>query len=186
MDEVAAARAASERFCAIYGATPPPLDVEDLAASLYKLRVRAASDLAAVPGAPAGVPLSGLLLPHLFEIWVRSDESETRRRFSIAHETGHWVLHVPAARAVFCRETDVRPDTARAGRLVERQANRFAAELLMPEAAVREEVARLGARPQALAARFQVSPIAMAYRLVNLGYLETPPPELERERRDPL
>lgn len=184
MPEVEAARAALARFSATYGGDVPPVDVEELAASLYRLRVRQADDLGAVPEAPAGVPLSGLLLPRDYEIWVRRDESQSRRRFSVAHEVGHWVLHVPgAARAVFCRTSDVRPDADDALQRRERAANRFAAELLMPQEAVAAEVAQLGPDPLALAERFDVSPLAMGFRLLNLGYLGELPPALEREWR---
>lgn len=53
--------------------------------------------------------------------------SEPRSRFTVAHELGHWFMHtnVPLARAPL--------DTKIASyRLSEPQANRFAAELLMP------------------------------------------------------
>ena len=182
MPEVEAARRALDGFARTYGARFPPVDVEGLAGSLYRLRVRLAADLGDVAEAPAGVPLSGLLVPRAYEIWVRRDESESRRRFSVAHEVGHWVLHVPAAaQAVFCRRGDVLPDVDEAALRRERAANRFAAELLMPEGSVRAEAERVGPDPNALAERFAVSPIAMAFRLVNLSYLEALPPALERD-----
>jgi Zn-dependent peptidase ImmA (M78 family) len=65
--------------------------------------------------------------------------------------------------------------------LEERQANAFAAELLMPRALVPDETERLLARHRdltqpelvsTLAQRFQVSPAAMQYRLMNLGMLD--------------
>jgi hypothetical protein len=184
MDEVAAAAAALERFTTTYRAAPPPVDVEELAGSLYRLRVRAADDLAAAPGAPAGVPLSGLLLPHRYEVWVRRDEPRERRRFSVAHEVGHFVLHaLRAEEAVFCRPADVHADVDAAARRREREANRFAAELLMPEPLVRSHVERAGADPTALAPVFAVSDLAMGFRLVNLGYLEWLPPALDEARR---
>ena len=96
-----------------------------------------ADDLTAVAGAPAGAVLSGLLLPARHEVWVSEHEPWERRRFSIAHEVGHYLLHagqVPAG--VFCRAADLRPDPESPERLREREANRFAAELLMPESLV--------------------------------------------------
>ncbi len=60
------------------------------------------------------------------------------------------------------------------------QANRFAAELLMPKNSIAEQVAKtLGKKSkltsdglvQELAQTFQVSQQAMEYRLTNLGYL---------------
>ena len=63
-----------------------------------------------------------------------------RRRFTVAHEVGHHLLHSDGA-AVLCRPADV--ETAAGDeRTREREANRFAAELLMPEPLV-----RAGGRP---------------------------------------
>jgi Zn-dependent peptidase ImmA (M78 family) len=97
------------------------------------------------------------------------DEAPLRRfRFTIAHEVGHWVCHVvDAARAepVFCRAADISED---ADRKIEREANIFAAELLMPEPAVRESWEELG-DVASCAAHFDVSPTAMQWRLHNLG-----------------
>ena len=113
---------------------PPPVEVKELAESLCCLRVRVADDLTAVAGAPAGAVLSGLLLPARHEVWVSEHEPWERRRFSIAHEVGHYLLHAgEVPDGVFCRAADLRPDPECPERLREREANRFAAELLMPE-----------------------------------------------------
>lgn len=87
-----------------------------------------------------------------------------RRRFTVAHELGHFVLsHEDAPRD--------KPESF--GSLVsdvrERAANQFAAELLMPREWVRDIV--LSGRMssvQELADAFAVSKVAMAYRLANL------------------
>ena len=65
----------------------------------------------------------------------------------------------------------------------ERQANRFAAELLMPPDLVEREVARHGPDPIALAELFGVSDVAMGFRLVNLGHLRELPVDLDQEWR---
>jgi len=106
MDEIAAARAALARFTETYAAQSVPLDVEELAGSLCRLRVRDADDLCPIAGLPSETPLSGVLLPQRFEIWVRRDESPARRRFTVAHEVGHHLLHSDGA-AVLCRPVDV-------------------------------------------------------------------------------
>ena len=54
MDEIAAARTALARFTATYAASAPPVDVEELAASLCRLRVRDADDLCPIAGTRAG------------------------------------------------------------------------------------------------------------------------------------
>jgi Zn-dependent peptidase ImmA (M78 family) len=83
---------------------------------------------------------------------------------------------------VYCRPADV--DQAEAGvRRREREANRFAAELLMPETLVRASVERDGVDPHRLAGRFAVSDVAMGFRLVNLGYLTALPAAIDEEYR---
>ena len=181
MDEVEAARGALHRFTDAYGLTAPPVDVAELAGSLCRLRVRRGADLCAIAGAAPGMHLSGVLLPATWEIWVRRDESETRRRFTIAHEVGHHLLHSDGVK-VLCRPADV-DQADDAERAKERQANRFAAELLMPEPLVRERAGRDGPDADALARTFDVSSIAMAYRLVNLGFLEVVPADIEAEQQ---
>ena len=179
MDEIAAARTALERFTQAYAATIPPLDVEELAGSLCRLRVRDADDLCPIAGLSAETPLSGVLIPARWEIWVRRDEPAPRRRFTIAHEIGHHLLHSDGA-AVLCRPADVEAAAADA-RAREREANRFAAELLMPEPLVRAEADAHGPDPIGLAGRFGVSDVAMGFRLVTLGYLRALPVDLQAE-----
>jgi uncharacterized protein DUF955 len=180
MDELEAARRALRRFTETYGLSAPPVDVAELAGSLCCLRVRAGDDLRALVNAASDVHVSGVLLPATSEIWVRRDESGTRRRFTIAHEVGHHFLHSDGA-TVLCRPVDV-DQADEAARAKERQANRFAAELLMPEPLVRERAERDGLDVATLAGAFDVSPIAMAYRLVNLEFLEVVPAEIEAEQ----
>jgi Zn-dependent peptidase ImmA (M78 family) len=62
-------------------------------------------------------------------ISVSEDSGPQRRRFSIAHELGHWELH--RGRQFECRASDI--DNAENSPLnPERQADEFAADLLMP------------------------------------------------------
>src|SRR5437763_474967 len=76
-----------------------PVPIEEIADSHVGLLVRDVEDLGAAPGAPQldeGQSLSGLLLPTRGEIWVNAAEAREwppRRRFTIAHELGHWRLH---------------------------------------------------------------------------------------------
>lgn len=51
-----------------------------------------------------------------------------RRRFSIAHELGHWVFHRGKTR--ICRPEDIQERSN--GAAIEQEANRFAADLLLP------------------------------------------------------
>ena len=83
----------------IWDGSGPPIPVEEIASSYYGLLVRDMDDLSVAPGCPkleGDETLSGLLLPARREIWVNAAEGRqwpARRRFTIGHEIGHWVLH---------------------------------------------------------------------------------------------
>lgn len=89
-----------------------------------------------------------------------------RRRFTIAHEIGHFVLHPERCRPERGGAVN------EAGRREEREADAFAAELLMPEHLVREAAREQGPDATRLAERFEVSRKAMQTRLRGLGLLE--------------
>lgn len=97
-------------------------------------------------------------------IVLRGAGPELRRRFAIAHEIGHFVLH--PRRVAPERGGD--PGNI-AWQQQEREADQFAAELLMPERLVREAVLLHGAEAARLADHFQVSRAAMQARLRWLG-----------------
>jgi hypothetical protein len=127
-----------------------PVPVEDIADSVFRLRVREVDDLSAAPGAPAleqGSSLSGLLLPARGEIWVNGSEAREwppRRRFTIGHELGHWCMHrTDHVASIYCRSASVDPKEERPDRpLAEKEADAFAAALLMPARLVQEEYRR--------------------------------------------
>jgi hypothetical protein len=111
--------------------------------------------------------------------FVTGADSVPRRRFTAAHELGHFVLHRETM-GRFQADTkqsvleDAEPDTAA---LMEREANRFAAELLMPEEVCRARADALrreyGCCPRTvlayrLAAELLVSREAVRYRLKGL------------------
>ena len=89
--------------------------------------------------------LSGLLLPDRGEIWVDAGESRewpARRRFTIAHELGHWRLHRHGDEAVYCRSSVVDSDVVSARPALpapEEEANAFAAAVLMPAQLIRDQ-----------------------------------------------
>jgi Zn-dependent peptidase ImmA (M78 family) len=103
-------------------------------------------------------------------IQYSASESPVRQRFTIAHEIGHYALgHLNAAGKKY-RDT---PENFSSGAAPEeRQANAFAAKLLMPEKVVKFAVNEKGFNTlKSLAKLFNVSEVAMKYRLVNLGLL---------------
>jgi Zn-dependent peptidase ImmA (M78 family) len=136
---------------------------------------RIAEDLLGLHVASADLKdLSGALYPAQREISVNVGEPETRRRFTLAHELGHWVCHCLGGREepVFCRHQDMDSWVDRA---LEREANVFAAELVMPEPEVREVFGRHGDVKEA-AAIFGFSPLAMHRRLYSFELVDAPPP----------
>lgn len=147
-------------------------------------------------------------------ILVEANDSIARRRFSAAHELGHYILHfLPllergrrlSSEALVLTEglsynasteeeegipfgqlLDARDASSGERELsiniqqMEREANQFAAELLMPAPSCRtlvEEFSprfskRLRVLTRRLATEFLVSPEAMRWRLISLGLLE--------------
>lgn len=109
-------------------------------------------------------------------ILINSDKPRVRRRFTIAHELGHLALgHLHGGEMVV-------DETVRGKSPREREANAFAAGVLMPakgvKGALRRLKARLGEHPGPvdwivwLAASFGVSEQAAAYRLANLRLIQ--------------
>jgi hypothetical protein len=156
-----------------------PVDVDELAEEVLGLDVQEHADLHALlaPGeAPAGA-LSGLLLPAEDRIYVNAVEarrSPQRRRFTIAHELGHWHLHREGGpHTRFCRPADIAEaaPSRSAPRRLEAEANRFAAALLMPADLVRERAAACRYSVPVLAREFGVSGAAMQVRLEVLNVL---------------
>ncbi len=99
-------------------------------------------------------------------IYVNYNDLPTRQRFTIAHEIGHAVLHSTEAEPF----VDLyRSSVSSLGtNQLERDANAFAAELLMPEDLLTRYCDLIEVNPDELAAIFQVSPQAMRNRLNNL------------------
>jgi IrrE N-terminal-like domain len=152
-----------------------PVPVEEVADSLARLRVCDVDDMSGVSGAPEGArKLSGMLLCRpINTIYVNAAEtrrSRGRRRFTIAHELGHWYLHATQATGErferFCRGDDLSST-----RSLEGEANRFASALLMPDELLTEATEQLRMNVPLLAKRFDVSVPAMRTRLLALDLL---------------
>jgi Zn-dependent peptidase ImmA (M78 family) len=112
-------------------------------------------------------------------IGVNSTHGRTRQRFSIAHECGHLKLH--KGKMYVDGKVNFRDSiSALAIDKEEIEANAFAAELLMPREFVVAEIKKaLRQHDQhdadsivpELARVFDVSPLAMEFRLKNLGFI---------------
>lgn len=140
-DPRAEARAAAAALLAELGIEEPPVDAVGIAAAL-------GTSVSYVPlGAVSGELRGGRIL-------INRDHHRLRRRFTIAHEIGHLRLHAGRGRGD--------PE-------VERQADAFAAALLIPPLMLREACAS-GADLAGLCWLFEVSrpAIGIALREANL------------------
>ena len=148
-----------------------PVAVESIAEDFLGLRIEE-RDLGDCSGVL--IPSERLIVVNAAE--AMSGETPTRRhRFTIAHELGHWVCHARpdphAAAPSYCRTLDL---SLHSDHDLEREANVFGAELLMPEAAVREAWAAVPDLA-GVAAKFDVSALAAHWRLYSFGLMRDPP-----------
>ena len=104
-------------------------------------------------------------------IWVNPFDSEERKRFTVAHELGHFILHtnklkkkrriMDFPRTLYSADTVTDP--------YEQDANRFALELLMPEDSIRAYMRKMTERNghvfKQLAEAYQVSLATLERRL---------------------
>jgi hypothetical protein len=108
-----------------------------------------------------------------------TDNPVPRRRFTAAHELGHFILH-RRTMGLFRADTEatLREADENVADQMEREANRFAVELLMPSEICRARADEMysthGCCPRGvlvyrLASELMVSHQAMKYRLQSLG-----------------
>lgn len=133
-----------------------PMEIAEKAG--LQLRVRSSFD-------DEPYPFSGHFSRDEGLIEVNGDEPRVRRRFTVAHELGHYALNHKDAP----RDPPSAFTSAHASPL-ERAANQFAAELLMP-GTVLKKLVQTGQYKTVdeLARAFDVSKVAMTYRINNLG-----------------
>lgn len=175
-------RSLVEQLLATHGVHSAAVDVKLIAAALN----------AQIHNETASNNLSGFLIRDVGRrralIGVNSTHSAARKRFTIAHEIGHLLLHegdvlhvdqregIDLGLRVKRRDTDSSLGTDEE----EQEANFFAAELLMPFSLLSKDLPDMKAdSPQEedeeiivkLADRYEVSVQAMTFRLTNLGLL---------------
>jgi Zn-dependent peptidase ImmA (M78 family) len=144
----------------------PPVDIARLAES----------EGAAISYERLEDDLSGFFVPGRtrFVIGVNKWHPDTRQRFTIAHELGHYLLH---------DFDDVHVDhlfkfrssiSAKAIDIEEIEANTFAAWILIPERMLSQDIKDSGIdlqddrRIQELATRYAASQQSMSFRILNL------------------
>lgn len=119
-----------------------PVDVEELILEISARRWPSDPVLAIRSEAIRG--FEGALVPVRDQggwlIISNSGATPGRRRFTVAHEVGHYLLHrhrIPAT-GIYCKEDDV---SRRGGSvLIEKEADTFAAALLMPSHDLRRQI----------------------------------------------
>jgi Zn-dependent peptidase ImmA (M78 family) len=159
-----------------YGLTSVPINVEKLARAMGAeiKRDNLQSSLSGFAVEKDGTKFIG----------VNSNESAERQRFTIAHELGHLFLHkkdivnFDQGGIMLFRDGH----SSDGSDMREIDANRFAAELLMPEAELRLDLAKAGSVDlvgehestkkiiHKLAKKYAVSPQAMSIRLTTLYF----------------
>lgn len=159
-------RSEARRVLDTYGAKDIPIDVESLCGrlgiALYCINL---SELEVI----AKRPISGLIhkdADNKCTIFVNENDIAVRRRFTIAHEIGHYFLHIEheSTRTITSFRSDRSPR--------ETEANVFASELLMPEdMVIREHENMVIPVAESLAQKFNVSKPAMRIRLEELELL---------------
>ena len=144
---------------------PLPVDVEEIARKIGLQVVHR----------PASDDQSGMLVVKSGVAMVIANElhSETRKRFTIGHELGHFLMHWKPGREAFFRDGR----SSEGVHAQEIQANAFAAALLMPASVVRRLTEGKRITPldveeiDGLADTFGVSSQAMSIRLQDLKVL---------------
>ena len=118
-------------------------------------------------------------------IGLNVSHTKTRQRFTLAHELGHFLLHKRDEGGLHVDERDffVRfrdPHSSDGSDREEREANAFAAELLMPSSFLEQDARKLreglslsdDTTIRELASKYGVSLQALSFRLVNLGLID--------------
>ena len=102
-----------------------------------------------------------------YEIVVNKTHHKNRQRFSMAHEYAHFQLHrekieeMPEGEQILHRGSVRNP--------IETQANRFAADILLPKSEFLTVLQRTAGNVPKMAEAFGVSQLALRYRAKSLG-----------------
>lgn len=161
------------------GVSTPPIPVRDVAEDLGIV----------VRSSEFGEGVSGLLTLEKGTPTIGYEKSHpnVRQRFTIAHETGHYVLHKDDMKLFIDKNYSIYRDerSSDAEYTRELEANAFAAALLMPTDMLRSEIEKRDfdlteeGSLSGLARAFDVSRQAMAYRLANAGIFTAAPDHLD-------
>ncbi|MDN3711933.1 ImmA/IrrE family metallo-endopeptidase [Paracoccus cavernae] len=133
---------------------------------VYQIAEQSGVDVVFADFGPHAATVAGFCDFENAKLYVNRDDRSERQQFTIAHELGHWLLHKelfltdPARYPVLPRFAHPDRDN-----VYEKEANCFAANLLVPE----RLLAPIKKAPvQDLARAFGVSPTMMGYRIRNV------------------
>lgn len=122
-----------------------------------------------------------LLKEGKINILVNTNKPDTRQNFTLGHELGHYFLHqdiLKEEKGIVDPDATVEGAVAlyrldnEAAEMVEREANAFAASLLMPADIVKRGWRATSGDVRELAGIFRVSVVAMSIRLTELGLVK--------------
>jgi Zn-dependent peptidase ImmA (M78 family) len=161
-----------------------PVPIELIIEKIYRLQI-----LSDEIDEPAGWMILGALAPSerlivlntrhqaMFDRWIGPE------RFTLAHELAHWIYdaddpdqlsfeHDPSATQVFCYQRDAVALSDNL-RLLEMNANKLAANLLLPESLVRQiDIEWVLGNFRTVAAEWGVSQTTLRIRLETLGLID--------------
>jgi len=143
-----------------YGVDKPPVPI-------YKIVEDRGLDVKFVKFSTFGDRVAGFTRFEDATIYVNADDPMNRQTWTIAHEFGHWILH----RHLFEQDPDrysvlMRRPIGRNDDPIEKEANAFARQILVPEKLLKQVKGK--ADTFTLAKMFLVSPEAMG---LALGYV---------------
>jgi Zn-dependent peptidase ImmA (M78 family) len=148
-----------------YNITAPPVDVFQIAADEgIEVRYFDPDDDSKLRNISGVLDKTGAK----YVVFLNKNESPERQAFTLGHELGHYFMkHKPRDIGVYYRNSlydDTKPNA-------EKEADCFAAEILMPDELIRNFMKAYGLTKddvRQLAIVFGVSPKAMRYRLKSL------------------
>lgn len=128
------AKEESQKILSDFGADSPPIPLDDIVAT-YGLKILY-SDFSVLP---YGNEIAGFINLDTKTIYVNKDDPPNRQRFTIAHELGHYILHPEFIKddtkySVLLRQILTNKNYAPE----EKEANCFAANLLVPDEMLRK------------------------------------------------
>lgn len=150
----------AQRILDVYWDRNVPVNVDDLAKKM-------GAEVYYLPKLAGGDDISGRfdMVNDVPTCYIRSTDSEQRKRFTLAHELGHFALNHGGGFRDNSTSFNIYNYDQK-----EVDANAFAAELLMPRIAIDYVIDKMNLKSVAeFANLFNVSVPAMNYRLKNLG-----------------